>query len=137
MEKITKEISLYRLRDLIPIASGLNNASEDEIKSSLRLLWRTYKETVPEDCWPHDMRQWIQVRDEKPKAACGYFSVSVPVKGWNSYEEVEVQSIDITKAICKLTGDTYRKDETIKVGSRDAAGWSFRTHLEDRIMRRI
>ena len=83
------------------------------------------------------MRQWIQVRDEKPKAACGYFSVSIPVKGWNSYEEVEESSIDITKAISKLTGDTYRKAETIKVGSRDAAGWCFRTHLEERIMRRI
>jgi hypothetical protein len=137
MEKITKEISLYNISDLQETAEQLNSNEPDTIRANLRVLWNAYKETVPEDHWPRNMRQWIQIKDEKPKARCGYFSVNIPIKGWNYDEEVQVYSIDITEAICKLTGDTYRKDGTIKVGSSSAQGWSFSGHLEDRIMRSL
>ena len=138
MEKITKEISLYNIFDLQETAKQLNSSeSNDTIRANLRVLWNAYKDTVPEDHWPRNMRQWIQIKDEKPKARCGYFSVNIPIKGWTYYDEMQTYSIDITEAICKLTGDTYRKDGTIKVGSSSAQGWSFSQHLEERIMRSI
>ena len=137
MERITKEISLYNISDLQKTAEQLNEDKPDTIRTNLRVLWNAYKETVPGDCWPSNMRQWIQIKDEKPKARCGYFTVHTPIKGWNSDGDMAHYSIDITEAICKLTGDTYRKDGTIKVGSSSAQGWSFSNHLEERIMRSI
>ena len=135
MEKITKEISLYNISDLQETAEQLNSSeSNDTIRANLRVLWNAYKDTVPENHWPRNMRQWIQIKDEKPKARCGYFSVNIPIKGWNYDDAVQAYSIDITEAICKLTGDTYRKDGAIKVGSSSAQGWSFKHHLEERIM---
>ena len=76
-------------------------------------------------------------KDEKPKARCGYFTVHIIIKGWDSDGNIDHYGIDITEAICKLTGDTYRKDGTIKVGSSSSQGWSFSGHLEDRIMRSL
>ena len=138
MEKITKEISLYNISDLEETAEKLNSDDPDTIRTNLRVLWNAYKEAVPEDHWPRNMRQWIQIKDEKPKARCGYYSVTIPIKGWSyDVDGVDSSAIDITKAICKLTGDTYRKDGTIKVGSSSAQGWSFSGRLEDRIIRSL
>ena len=49
----------------------------------------------------------LKMKSLKPVVAT--LVVNIPIKGWTYDEEVEVYSIDITEAICKLTGDTYRK----------------------------
>lgn len=137
-EMVTRAISLYNISDLEHIASNLASMDSNDIKKGIRELWKAYSDSRQhEDLWPGSIRQWIQIRDEKPKARCGYFTIRVPLKGWNSYGDIEDYSYDITEAVCKLTGDTYRKDGTIKVGSSSAQGWSFRGHLEERIMRSL
>jgi len=137
MEKITKKISLYNLHGLELLAITLDEKDPDAIRADLKTLWGYYKETAPEDTWPRNIGDWIQIEDTKPKARCGYFTVKIPLKGWNWDNEAEVQRFDITKAICKLTGDTYRKDGTIKVGSSSAQGWSFSGRLKERILRSL
>ena len=137
-EMVTKAISLYNISDLEQIASNLASTESDDIKKGIRMLWQAFSDSKQDpDIWPGSIRQWILIQDQKPNAVCGYFTVKAPLKGWDSYGDIEYSSYDITEAVCKLTGDTYRKDGTIKVGSSSAAGWSFRGHLEERIMRSL
>jgi len=138
MEKRSRVIDLYNLNDLEEMAYDLKGDDPEVMRLNLRDLWRMYQESKQDpEIWPTTMRQWIRVKDEKPKARCGYFTVRISLKGWDTYGDIGQYSYDITEAICKLTGDTYRKDGTIKVGSSSAQGWSFSNHLEERIMRSI
>ena len=136
MEKITKEISLYNISDLQETATVELNG-QIQLGANLRVHGTLTKRPFQKIIGLEICVNGFKIKDEKPKARCGYFSVNIPIKGWTYDEEVEVYSIDITEAICKLTGDTYRKDGTIKVGSSSSQGWSFSGHLEDRIMRSI